>query len=75
MKIIGFAICMTNTGYSASLELHKIYPVIEAEPNDPAEYVRVIDESGEDYLFPNDWFESVSFGTSLESRLRESVAA
>ena len=66
---------MNNEGYSASLELHKIYALIAAESNDPPGYIRIIDESGEDYLFPADWFENVSFGTSLESRLRESVAA
>jgi hypothetical protein len=73
MNIVGFAICMNNEGYSASLELRKIYPVIQPETNDPVDYIRIVDESDEDYLFPADWFESVSLGAKLESRLMESV--
>ncbi|OGA11484.1 MAG: hypothetical protein A3D95_01225 [Betaproteobacteria bacterium RIFCSPHIGHO2_12_FULL_69_13] len=46
-----FAVCVDNRGYPASLELHKIYRVL---PDDDAEAegdIRVIDESGEDYLY------------------------
>ena len=46
-----FAVCIDNSGYPASLELHKIYRVI---PDDDAAAdgdLRVVDESGEDYLF------------------------
>lgn len=75
MKVKGFAICLNNEGYSASLELHKVYPVVMSLDNDPDEYIRVIDESGEDYLFPADWFESVSLGSKLEAKILESVAA
>jgi hypothetical protein len=51
-----FAVCIRNDNYLASLELRKIYQVIP----DPraAEYqrIRVIDESGEDYLYPENYF-------------------
>jgi len=46
-----FAVCIDNRGYPASLELHKIYRVV---PDDAAAAdgdIRVIDESGEDYLY------------------------
>lgn len=46
-----FAVCVNNQGYEASLELHNIYRVV---PDDEAEAdgdIRVVDESGEDYLF------------------------
>lgn len=46
-----FAVCVDNRGYPASLELHKIYRVI---PDDAAAGdgdIRVVDESGEDYLY------------------------
>ncbi len=46
-----FAICLDNKGYEASLELRKIYQVSSPESNDPKGYIRVIDESGEDYLY------------------------
>lgn len=47
-----FVICVRNDDYPASLERRKLYvklPDAEAEKN---HYMRVIDESGEDYLFP-----------------------
>jgi hypothetical protein len=51
-----FAICVENAEYSASLEVHKIYRVL---PDDDAAEdgdVRIIDESGEDYLYPAEYF-------------------
>lgn len=66
---------MENTGYTASLELHKVYPVIDPYDNDPDDYFRVIDESGEDYLYPAAWFEPVHLGSSLEARILEAVPA
>jgi hypothetical protein len=49
-------VCIDNRGYPASLELHKIYRIL---PDDDAEAegdLRVIDESGEDYLYSADRF-------------------
>jgi hypothetical protein len=51
-----FAVCVNNSEYPASLELHKIYRLL---PDDDAAHdgdVRVIDESGEDYLYPAEYF-------------------
>jgi hypothetical protein len=51
-----FVICIDNTEYPASLELHKVYQCI---PDVTAEHdgdVRIIDESGEDYLYPAAYF-------------------
>lgn len=73
MNIIGFAICIENEGYTSSLEKHKVYGVAVSESNDPNDYTRIIDESGEDYLYPASWFESVSLGTKIEARLIESI--
>ena len=44
-------ICIDNSGYPASLELHKIYTVLPDDRAAEDEYLRVIDESGEDYLY------------------------
>jgi hypothetical protein len=55
-KTTGLAICISNQGYEVSLELRKIYQAI---PNTDAarhHLLRVIDESGEDYLYPQDFF-------------------
>jgi hypothetical protein len=54
-----YVMCVENEGYSVSLEKRKIYQVESPEPNDPKFMLRVIDESGEGYLFPAKWFVSV----------------
>ena len=46
-----FAICLDNEGYETSLELRKIYQVLAPETNDPKGYIRIVDESGEHYLY------------------------
>ncbi|MBX3055118.1 MAG: hypothetical protein KF770_01480 [Anaerolineae bacterium] len=51
-----YAICIANNGYPASLELHKVYRLIPDEAAALDGDVRVIDESGEDYLYPADYF-------------------
>ncbi len=51
-----FAVCINNTDYPASLELHKIYQVIPDETSEADGDIRIIDESGEDYLYPTNYF-------------------
>jgi hypothetical protein len=51
-KDVLFAVCINNRDYPASLELHKIYRVIPDEDAARDGDIRVIDESGEDYLYP-----------------------
>jgi hypothetical protein len=51
-----FAVCINNSEYPASLELHKIYQVIADQDAAQDGDIRVIDESGEDYLYPSSWF-------------------
>jgi hypothetical protein len=46
-----FVVCVDNTGYPASLELHKIYRVVPDEEAEADGDIRVVDESGEDYLY------------------------
>ncbi|MBE9010891.1 hypothetical protein IQ250_11800 [Pseudanabaenaceae cyanobacterium LEGE 13415] len=51
-----FAVCIKNDDYPASLELHKLYRMI---PDDSAAKdgdIRIVDESGEDYLYPASYF-------------------
>lgn len=69
-----FAICVDNSEYPASLELHKIYRVL---PDDDAERegdLRIIDESGEDYLFPADYFVLVDLPRVTVRALNKSFA-
>lgn len=51
-----FAICIRNDDYPASLELRKVYPVLPDADAASDHMLRVIDESGEDYLYPDDFF-------------------
>jgi hypothetical protein len=48
----GYALCVGNEGNEVSLERLKLYRIVGPEPNDPADWLRVIDESGEDYVYP-----------------------
>jgi hypothetical protein len=66
-----FAVCINNVEYPASLELHKIYRVILDKDAAQDGDIRVIDESGEDYLYPADWFAMVEVpGAVQDSILR-----
>ena len=51
-----FAVCIDNSEYPASLELHKVYRVLSDPDAERDGDLRVIDESGEDYLFPKTHF-------------------
>ncbi|MGI9055493.1 MAG: hypothetical protein ACR2F2_06790 [Pyrinomonadaceae bacterium] len=51
-----FAVCINNKDYPASLELHKIYRVLPDEDAEKDGDLRIIDESGEDYLFSSERF-------------------
>lgn len=51
-RVRRFAVCLDNTGYPASLELHKIYRVLPDAQAARDGYLRIVDESGEDYLYP-----------------------
>jgi len=52
----GFAICIDNTDYEASLIPRKLYEVIPDEKAEQDDLLRVIDESGEDYLYHRSYF-------------------
>jgi hypothetical protein len=49
-------LCVRNEGYPAALELRKVYRVLADERASKRHQLRVIDESGEDYLYPEEYF-------------------
>jgi len=49
-------ICLDNSGYEVSLERRKIYIAVADTKAERAGYLRIIDESGEDYLYPSQRF-------------------
>ena len=61
-----FAVCIDNAGYPASLELRKIYQVLPDEKAAKHSLVRVIDESGEDYLYPQRFFVPIELPHAAE---------
>ncbi len=66
---IQFAVCVRNTDYPASLELHKIYRVLPDEDAAAEGDLRVIDESGEDYLYPANYFVLIDVPEEVELSL------
>ena len=62
-----FAVCVQNKGYEASLERNKIYTVLPDEDAERDGDVRVIDESGEDYLFSADRFVAIDVPASVRA--------
>lgn len=54
-----FQICVNNDGYPASLEVGKVYRVVPDPAAAAKGLVRVVDESGEDYLYPSERFVAV----------------
>ena len=69
-----FVICVSNKGYAASLELRKIYQVIPDKAAADLHQLRVIDESGEDYLYPEDFFVRVQLPQAVERAVRSATA-
>jgi hypothetical protein len=55
----GYAVCVENRGARAALEVRKIYKVVEDASAEARGLVRVIDESGEDYLYPERFFVAI----------------
>ena len=63
------AICLRNDGYEASLEVRKVYSVLSDAVAVEHGMIRVIDESGEDYLYPRDYFIGVELPQSVKEAL------
>lgn len=64
-----FAICIDNTDYEVSLIPHKIYPIIPDEQAAQDDLIRIMDESGEDYLYHSSHFMLVGFPVEVERAL------
>ena len=64
-----FVVCINNEGYPASLELHKIYRVVPDKAVAADGDFRVIDESGEDYLYPVSYFAPIKVPAAVEESL------
>lgn len=68
-----FVICVRNEGYVVSLEKRKIYEVLVDDDAERHGQLRIIDESGEDYLFPKEFFVPVELPASTEQAIIEAA--
>ena len=66
---VRFVVCIENTGYPASLELHKIYRILADGDAARDGDVRIVDESGDDYLYPAEWFAALELPRRVKSSL------
>ena len=64
-----FVVCINNSDYPASLELHKIYRVLVDKDATEEGDIRIIDESGEDYLYPSANFVPIQLPQIVEESL------
>lgn len=64
-----YAVCIKNRGNEASLERNKLYVVLPDSRAEADDLMRVIDEDGEDYLYPADWFVAVEVPRAVEQSL------
>jgi len=69
-----FAICLKNKG-SEDLIVRKVYQVLPDEKAEKQGLLRIIDESGEDYLYPASYFFFINLPQKVERALRQRVSA
>jgi hypothetical protein len=68
-QIPQFGLCLDNEGYPASLEVGKLYRVIPDDEATSHGYIRVIDESGEDYAYTASRFHLIQLPVAVEKAL------
>jgi len=69
----GLVVCINNEGYSVSLERRKLYVTMPDAEAAKHGQLRVIDESGEDYLYPQELFVTVELPQSLRRRVMQAA--
>ena len=69
-----FLLCIDNEGYKASLEIRKLYEKVPDKEAERHDQVRIIDESGKDYLYPSSFFVPVRLSIQTKSKILEKAA-
>lgn len=69
MNKFQFAICLNNEGYEDDLKVRMVYQVLPDESAARSNYLRIVDETGEDYLYPATCFVLVDVPEGAESML------
>ena len=68
-SVNSYVLCIDNAGYPESLEVRKVYTVLPDERAEARQYLRVIDETGEDYLYPSKYFVPIQVPPEAEKIL------
>ena len=69
-----FVICVRNDNYAASLERRKVYRALPDSEASSHKMLRIIDESGEDYLYPDAYFVPVELPSEVEELFSEALS-
>lgn len=64
-----FAVCLNNEDYEVSLEVGKLYRIIPDKEAEAHGYIRVVDESGEDYAYASNRFHVVKLPVAVKNKL------
>jgi len=64
-----FVICINNKDFEVSLEKKKLYEFLYDKESDKKNLIRIVDESGEDYLYPKDYFVPLDIPEILQKKL------
>lgn len=70
---VTLVVCINNAGYAAALERRKIYQVLPDSSAAQHRLLRIIDESGEDYLYPEQYFVLVSLPPSVQEAVLQAA--
>ena len=65
-----YVVCIRNAGFEASLEVRKLYVVLHDSDAEANDLIRVIDESGEDYVYSASLFKRLTLPSEIERALR-----
>jgi hypothetical protein len=73
LPVVGFAVCLANDGYDVSLCRNKIYAMVEDSEARANGLLRVVDETGEDYLYPAEWFIAVDVPAPVQESVLRAI--
>jgi hypothetical protein len=73
-RAVRFAVCVKNKGYEASLEVGKLYRVIADRDAERHGYLRIVDESGEDYGYAANRFFAIDLPKPVQKALLEAAS-
>jgi len=65
-----FLICIDNAGFEASLEIRKVYEAIPDRQAEKHHQIRIIDECGEDYIYPANFFAPIRLPFETKEKLQ-----